>query len=61
MPTLTSEQPVITNVEPLPPQVWLIIVGLALLSMAGIGWWVLLVAAAPATPLVDPTWLFLCR
>jgi hypothetical protein len=61
MPGITSEQPVTTTVEPLPPQVWLIIVGLALLSIAGIGWWALLLAAAPAEPLADLTRLFLCR
>jgi hypothetical protein len=61
MVDLTSEKIIVTTVEPLPPQVWLIIMGLALVSLAGIGWWAALLATAPAEPLADLTWLFLCR
>jgi hypothetical protein len=61
MADLTSEKIIVTTVEPLPMQIWLLIAGLALLSLAGIAWWAALLAAAAAEPLADLTWLFLCR
>lgn len=58
MQTLPTEHPVVAAGEPLPLAVWLIIAGLAMLSMAGVGLWAALLAAGQ---LADPTWLFLCR
>jgi hypothetical protein len=58
MQTPPAEHPVIVANEPLPLAVWLIIAGLAMLSIAGVGLWAALLAAGLLT---DPTWLFLCR
>jgi hypothetical protein len=58
MQTPPPDYPVVAASAPLPLAVWLIIAGLALLSIAGVGLWAALLAAGQ---LADPTWLFLCR